>query len=111
MGNQPPAHQYPSFPHRGLCKEKEDLFVVCGLSAAGVHTHPDHWPCCNHQDRECDCGRLLPRDYCESKAYGGLGRVFSDLSGQMHHLLVYSTGNFLLGGGKGDIVLGKMTLA
>uniref|UniRef100_A0A8C6QPY7 Transmembrane protein 255B n=1 Tax=Nannospalax galili TaxID=1026970 RepID=A0A8C6QPY7_NANGA len=53
--------------YRGLREEEEDLPVVCGLSAAGVYPHPDHWSRCNHQDRKCDCWRILPRDHCESR--------------------------------------------
>ncbi|XP_048196999.1 transmembrane protein 255B isoform X4 [Perognathus longimembris pacificus] len=49
--------------HRRLCQEEEDLPVVCGVSAAGVHPHSDHRPCCYHQDRECDGGGLLPWDH------------------------------------------------
>lgn len=57
---------------RRVCEKKEDFPVVCGVSAGGVHLHPDRRPRCHHQDGERDHGRLLPRDHCEWRGPWGL---------------------------------------
>lgn len=57
---------------RRVCEKKEDVPVVCGVSAGGVHLHPDRRPRCHHQDGERDHGRLLPWDHCECRGPWGL---------------------------------------